>query len=207
METKVDIPYETDENKLIETLRGICLPAVRCLNRLSKEEKRRYAPYLIGGKDALIKLSILLYQNLFTPEVIEKLIESGEDLCRTYLVNSQKLRLRENSNLAEFKRQIINANNEKLIKLLLEFYTLMPEEEAELLMVRRACRPRGGDDKLMADYFRRFRIRPPLQRLLDLPEYSFYWRLCCENTAVGGFARFRHNCRVKWQKLVYSIGL
>ena len=89
METKVDIPYETDENKLIETLRGICLPAVRCLNRLSKEEKRRYAPYLIGGKDALIKLSILLYQNLFTPEVIEKLIESGEDLCRTYLVNSQ----------------------------------------------------------------------------------------------------------------------
>lgn len=94
METKVDIPYETDENKLIETLRGICLPAVRCLNRLSKEDKRRYAPYLIGGKDALIKLSILLYQNLFTPEVIEKLIESGEDLCRTYLVNSQKLRLR-----------------------------------------------------------------------------------------------------------------
>ena len=81
METKVDIPYETDENKLIETLRGICLPAVRCLNRLSKEDKRRYAPYLIGGKDALIKLSILLYQNLFTPEVIEKLIESGEDLC------------------------------------------------------------------------------------------------------------------------------
>ena len=141
METKVDIPYETDENKLIETLRGICLPAVRCLNRLSKEDKRRYAPYLIGGKDALIKLSILLYQNLFTPEVIEKLIESGEDLCRTYLVNSQKLRLRENSNLAEFKRQILNANNEKLIKLLLEFYTLTPEEEAELLMVRRACRP------------------------------------------------------------------
>lgn len=40
METKVDIPYETDENKLIETLRGICLPAVRCLNRLSKEDKR-----------------------------------------------------------------------------------------------------------------------------------------------------------------------
>ena len=72
-------------------------------------------------------MSILLYQNLFTPEVIEKLIESGEELCRTYLVNSQKLRLRENSNLAEFKRQIINANNEKLIKLLLEFYTLTPE--------------------------------------------------------------------------------
>ena len=49
METKVDIPYETDENKLIETLRGICLPAVRCLNRLSKEEKRRYAPYRRKG--------------------------------------------------------------------------------------------------------------------------------------------------------------
>ncbi len=207
METKVDIHYENDEKKLIETLRGIFWPSLKCMNQLSKEDKHRYAPYLIGGKDASFKLSILLYLNLFTPETIEKLIDSGEKLCRTYLQNSQKLPLRKNSNLVEFKRQIIKENNEEMIKLLLEFCTLTPEEEAELLRVRRFYQPHCRDDKLMADYFRRFQIRPPSRRLLDLPEYSSYWRIFCENTSVGFIERFRHNCRNKWQKMVYLIGL
>ena len=84
-QTKLSDLTVTLEN--IQVLQGIVLPATKLLSSMPQAERVLYAPYLIGGKDSIVKLSILSYKNLYTQEVIRALIASGRELCEEYLKN------------------------------------------------------------------------------------------------------------------------
>ena len=174
---------------------------------MSQAERIHYAPYLIGGKDSLIKLQILLYKDLYTSEVIQTLIANGKELCKEYLTISGRGVLRENSNLKEFKKQVIETNNEELISLLLDFYKLTPKEERDLLAVRRSTHANGSVDKLMNDYFSKNKVRTPAQKLLYRPEYAYYWQLFQQYNNLSCGDKMKYKFYQVWIGFRYCFGM
>lgn len=193
------------KEEIIKTLQGIVVPALRCLNSLKFEERKQYAPYLIGGKDAHFKLRVLAYKRLYTRQVIQELLRRDKSLCKTYLEVSKQLLIRDNVNLAEFKRQVIASNQDNLIRLLLNFYQLTPWEEADLLENRFSHRPFNASedepDELMKYYFTNFHLCSPAKKLLHRPYYSYYWKLYCETVDLSRYAKLLHRLRLNMYKV------
>lgn len=205
-QTKLSDLTVTLEN--IQVLQGIVLPATKLLSSMPQAERVLYAPYLIGGKDSIVKLSILSYKNLYTQEVIRALIASGRELCEEYLKMTKKLMLRDTSNLHEFKKQVIESNDEQLIRLLLGYYDLNPWEEADLLSVRCCSANRKGkEDTLIQDYFSKNRIGSPAKNLLCRPEYAYYWYLYQQQVKIGCWDKMKYGIRRSWNGFRYRFGL
>lgn len=198
-------PFLANDQQVIRKLQGIVFPAVECFNQLSADNRRRYAPYLIGGKDAVIKLQILLYKNSYTEEVIRELLRRDKSLCKVYLENSKNLLMRENANLPEFKKQVIASNNEALIRLLLNFYALTPWEEADLLKIR--CLNQGQEaDRLMEYYFLNNHLCSPARKLLWSPQFARYLDLYMACVPVSGWENLQRKFRISWSRFRQALG-
>ena len=173
--------------EIVKVLQGIVLPAVKQLNALSSSEREFYAPYLIGGKDALIKVQILLFKNLYTPAVIAELIKRDASLCKPYLKMSQNNLLQRNANLPEFKRQMIASGKEKLLRDFLEFYSLGAEDEKQLLDYRLEHGKISTEeqDEFMRGYFQTQGLKNATLSLLTNKKYQLYWNLYCATVPVS----------------------
>jgi len=195
------------EEEIIRILRGVVMPSVHYLNSMPQEKRLYYAPWLVGGTDAIIKLSILAFKGLYTPEVIRRLIESGTYLCGIYLKEVQDHGPCKKFNLKEFKRQVIRKNDEELLRLLFEFSRLSPQEEIELLTIRRnRCESRIPDE-LMRKYFSENGLTGPAGKLLNFPEYSHYWELYRQSRQLSRRERIKHFIFLSWYKFRYRLGL
>lgn len=207
MEQSINQSDVTAEQEKIQVLQGIVLPATKLLNSMSQADRVRYAPYLIGGEDSIVKLSVLLCKNLYTPEVIRALVISGNELCAEYLKTSKKLKLRDKCNLSEFKKQVIETNNESLINLLLDNYYLTPWEEANLLRIRCMAHKKGTKDYLMSNYFSKNQISSPARKLLYRPEFAYYWQLYQQHVELNRWDKMKYNLCQNWVSFRYRLGM
>lgn len=180
--------------EIVKVLQGIVLPAVKLLNTLSSAEKEFYAPYMIGGKDAIMKVQVLLFQNLYTPAVITELIKRDACLCKPYLAMSQNKLLQRNANLPEFKRQMIASGNEKLLRDFLEVYSLGAEDEKQLLDYRLEHGKISTEkaDEFMRGYFQTKGLKNATLSLLNSKEYQLYWNLYCDSVPVPKGQKLKH---------------
>ena len=180
--------------EIVKTLQGILLPAVKQLNELNQEEREFYAPYLIGGKDAVMKVQVLLFKNLYTPTVIAELIKRDASLCKPYLKMSQNKLVQRNANLPEFKRQLIASGNESLLRAFLEIYSLNAEDEQQLLAYRleHGKISTKEPDEFMRTYFQTKGIREDTISLLSRKEYQLYWNLYCASVSVSKGQKLKH---------------
>ena len=181
-------------SEIVKILQGVVLPAVKQLNALSSSEREFYAPYLIGGKDAVMKVQVLLFKKLYTPAVITELIKRDACLCKPYLVMSQNQLLQRNANLPEFKRQLIATGNESLLRAFLEIYSLNAEDEKQLLAYRLEHGKISTEepDEFMRVYFQTKGIREDTISLLSRKEYQLYWNLYCASAPVSKGKKLKH---------------
>ena len=180
--------------EIVKVLQGIVLPAVKQLNALSSVEREFYAPYMIGGKDAIIKVQVLLFKNLYTPAVITELIKRDASLCKPYLKMSQNKLLQRNANLPEFRRQMIASGNEKLLQDFLEVYSLDAEDEKQLLDYRLEHGKISTEepDEFMRLYFQTKGLQNTTLSLLSRKEYQLYWNLYCDSVPVSKGRKLKH---------------
>ena len=180
--------------EIVKVLQGIVLPAVKQLNALSSAEREFYAPYMIGGKDAIMKVQVLLFKNLYTPAVITELVKRDSSLCKPYLAMSKNKLLQRNANLPEFKRQMIATGNEKLLRDFLEVYSLNDEDEKQLLdyRLKQGKISTEEPDEFMRGYFQTKGLKNATMSLLNRKEYQLYWNLYCDSVPVSKVQKLKH---------------
>ena len=211
MKTK-NLTSTVEDSQVVETLQGIVCPAICCLNQLTRAQQLYYAPNLVCGKDNLIKLMILLLRNLYSPEVIRKLLSLHDEcLFRQYLKNSQQKIFGKNANLSECKRQMIENNDEEFLRIYLEQGSLTPQEESLLLKVRKSMFPdhkyRATDhDDFMKEYMRTHKLHKTSISLMHKPEYVAYWNLYVAQTPMNFVQIWYHKFCLKWYCFVYWLG-